>query len=229
MPMPPDKADGKLEKDESSFILDATLKSKHRTDPTVISFIDAFVRCKSIKQSCEEVGVHYSLGYSIRHRKDVANAIVKLMDLSAVKYGFDASEIFEKAKEIAEFDPIEVMNRDGTYKNNLYDISPEARRCIKKLKVKNLWGTETDLQGMETKIIIGEVIEFEFHDKMKGIELAGKEKEMFKNTTKVEHSLTKDMAGILLASTKRAEKQVETIEAEVVDVTPREIEHDANS
>lgn len=222
MPLPPSTPSGELTVNEADFILDSTLKPKHRQDPNVIAFINSFVRCKSIKQACGEAEVAYSLGYSIRHRKDVANCITKLIGLSATKYGFDASELFERAKEIAEFDPIEIMNPDGTYKESLYEVAPEARRCIKKLKVKNLWAKETDINGMDKKIIIGKVIEYEFWDKMKGIELAGKEKEMFKNTTKVEHGLTKDMANILLESAKRAESAIEdfstpvTIEAEVI-------------
>ena len=221
MPVPPPS--GELTINEADFVLDSTLKPKHRNDPTVIAFINSFIRCKSIKQACAESGAHHSLGYSIRHRKDVANCITKLIGLSATKYGFDAAEIFERAKEIAEFDPIELMNPDGTYKESLHDIPAEARRCIKKLEVQNLWNNETDINGVEKKIIIGKVIKVEFWDKMKGIELAGKEKEMFKNTTKVEHGLTKDMASILLASAKRAETAIEdfstpkTFEAEVVE------------
>lgn len=229
---PPPKQSGELTVNEADFILDSCLKDKHRQDPSVISFINSFIRCKSIKQACSDAGVHYSLGYSIRHRKDVANAIDKLIGLSATKYGYDASEIFERAKEIAEFDPIDLMNPDGTYKESLHDIPPEARRCIKKLEVQNLWNKETDINGVETKIIIGKIIKVEFWDKMKGIELAGKEKEMFKNTTKVEHGLTKDMANILLESAKRADKQIETdiTQADVIDVTPVEVTpHETNS
>ena len=222
MPIPiPIKNDGEIERNEAEFIMDSTLKDKHRREPTILAFINSFMRCKSIKQACDESGIKYSVGYSYRHRKDIANCITKLIGLSAVKYGYDATEVFERAKEIAEFDPIEVMNPDGTYKSNLYNVSPEARRCIKKMKVKNIWSKESDINGVETKIIIGEMIEYEFHDKMKGIELAGKEKVMFKNTTKVEHSVTKDMANLLLASAKRADDQVKTItQAEVIDVTP---------
>jgi len=215
MPVPPPKQSGELTVNEADFILNSCLKPKHLNDPSIISFINSFIRCKSIKQACGDAGVHYSLGYSIRHRKDVANCITKLIGLSATKYGYDASEIFERAKEIAEFDPIELQNPDGTFKNNLHDIPAEARRCIKKLEVQNLWSKETDINGVDKKIIVGEVIKVEFWDKMKGIELAGKEKEMFKNTTKVEHGLTKDMANILLESAKRADKQIETIAAPV--------------
>lgn len=228
MPLPPKHSlkttlSGELTINEADFILDSTLKTKHRSDASVIAFINSFIRCKSIKQACGDAGVHYSLGYSIRHRKDVANAITKLIGLSATKYGYDASEIFERAKEIAEFDPIDLMNPDGTYKESLHDIPPEARRCIKKLEVNNLWSKETDINGLDKKIIIGKVVKVEFWDKMKGIELAGKEKEMFKNTTKVEHGLTKDMASLLLASSKRADAAIEDFsDKDVIDITPVE-------
>lgn len=200
--------DGELTQDESAFIMDSTLREKHRRDPLIIQFIDSFVRCKSIPQASAECGIHRAKGYSIRHRKDIANCIQKLIDKSVVKHGFDGSEILQRVKEVVDFDPIDVQNVDGSYKSNLHDIPPEARRNIKKLKVKNLWNQVEDLNGMKSKIIIGEVIEYEFYDKLKAAELTGKEKEMFKNTTKVEHTVSKDMANLLLESTKRAERQI---------------------
>jgi hypothetical protein len=218
-------SDGRLTDTESSFILDSTLKKKHRSDPTVIAFIDCFIRCKNIAQASAEVGIKPSLGYMIRHRSDIAAAIQKLIDRSAIKYGFDASEIIERTKEIVDFDPIEMQNPDGTFKNNLHDISPEARRNLKKLKVKNLWSESEDINGIKKKIIIGEVIEYEFYDKLKAVELVGKEKELFKTTTKVEHTVTKDMASILLAAAKRGEAAAQVaydggkgiVDAEVVE------------
>lgn len=215
--------DGRLTDNESSFILDSTLKPKHRQDPTVLAFIDSFIKCKHIGEASEMSGISPKLGYMIRHRLDVANAIQKLIDKSAIKYGFDASEIMERAKEIVDFDPISVQNADGTFKNNFHDIEPAARRNIKKLKVKNLFETVEDINGMKKNIIIGEIIEYEFYDKLKAVDMAGKEKEMFKNTTRVEHSVTKDMASILLASAQRgaqaslgfADKKI--IDAEVIN------------
>ena len=156
-----------------------------------------------------ECKIDRSIGYSYRHRKDIANAIRKLIDKSAVKHGFDSSEILQRVKEVVDFDPAELMNADGTFKSNLHDIEPEARRCLKKLKVKNLWGKTEDANGIETKLIIGEVIEYEFYDKLKASELVGKEKEMFKTTTRVEHDVTKNMASVLLESAKRADKVIE--------------------
>lgn len=196
---------GLLDDDESKFILDTTLKSAHRNSAEVIGFIEAFMRSKNIKQASAEAGIRPERGYLIRHRKDVVGCIQRLSDKSAMKYGFDASEIMERTKEIVDFDPIAVQNIDGTFKDSLHDLDPEIRRNIKKLKCKNLYDTIEDLNGIKKQIIVGKVMEYEFYDKLKAIDLAGKEIDMFKNTTKVEHSITKDMASILLASVKRGE------------------------
>lgn len=197
---------GELTEDESLHILSTTLNYKHRSDPTVIAFINSFIRCKSISQASAECGIKPSVGYNIRHSKDVVEAIQRLIQKSAMKYGFDASEIMERAKEIVDFDPIQLQNSDGSFKSNLHDIPAEARRNLKKMKVKNIYSDTEDMNGMKTKLIIGELIEYEFYDKLRAIDLVGTEKEMFKSTTKVEHSVSKDMADILLASVKRGEK-----------------------
>jgi len=206
--------DGSLTDNEYDFILETTLKSKHREDPSVIMFIESFVRCKNIQQASAEAGIARSLGAQYRYRKDIALAIQKLIDKSIIKYGFDASELIERTKEMVDFDPIMLQNPDGTFKSNLYDVSPEARRSLKKLKVKNLWGE--DLNGH--KIIIGEVIEYEFYDKQKAIEMVGREKDLFKTTTKVEHTISNDMASILLESAKRG------AQASLVHKAPIEVE-----
>lgn len=225
IPLPPPQqtqlARGQLTEDEGSFILDATLKGVHRHDVNVLAFIESFVRCKNIKQASYEAGVHPSVGYNYRHKPDISLAIEKIINKSAQKYGFDASEIMERTKEVIDFDPIAVQNADGTFISNLHAIEPEARRCIKKLKARNLYQTIKDMNGMEKQIIVGEVIEYEFYDKLKAVELGGKEKELFKNTTKVEHTVSKDMASILLEASRRGEqasqKFIETTARKVDD------------
>lgn len=202
MPLPPSK--GELSENEAGFILDATLKPKHRSDVTVVKFIESFVRCKNIAQASDEAGVHYSLGYSMRHRRDVSNAIQKIIDKSAAKYGFDASEVLERVKEVSDVDPIEFVHPDGSFKE-LHDIKPEARRAIKKFKAKNIYEQVEDMNGMKSKIVVGRLFDVEFHDKLKASELVGKEKEMFKNTTKVVHDVTENMGSILLESAQRGE------------------------
>lgn len=199
---------GELTENEYEFILDSTLNPKKRNDKTILGFIESFVRCHNIRQACEENGLAYSRGYSLRNQVDVASAIQKITDKSAVKYGFDASEIMERTKELVDFDPIMLQNPDGTFKSNLHDIPPEARRALKKMKVKNLWTKEKDMNGMDQKIMVGELIEFEFYDKLKASEMVGKEKKLFKNTTVVEHDVSKNMKDILLESASRAGQRV---------------------
>lgn len=211
-------SDGLLTTNEMTFILNDKLSKRHRHDPEVLHFIEAFIRCKNIAEASEAAGISNRLGYMIRHRHDVDATIKALIDKSAIKHGIDGSEIMERAREIVDFDPIQMQNADGTFKSNLHDIEPSARRNLKKLKVKNLWGENEDMNGVKTKIIVGEVIEYEFYDKLKAVELVGKEKEMFKNTTRVEHAVTQDMANILLESAQRgadAARKVRHVDIEV--------------
>lgn len=203
------RPDAALTENEYEFILNDCLKPKHRNEPTVIAFIESFVRCRDIAQASEEAGIHKHLGYKYRHRNDINNAIQKISDRSVVKGGFDTSEILQKMKEVVDFDPIELENPDGTYKRYLHQIAPEARRCLKKLKVKNIIKNVEDMNGIKQPLWCGEIIEYEFYDKLKAGELAGKEKDMFKTTTKVQHDVTQDMKEVLLASSRRADKFIE--------------------
>lgn len=213
-----------LKNNEYGFILDTVLKPSHRKNEKIIMFIESFIRCKNIAQASQECGINYSIGYTWRNKADIAAAIQKLIDLHAVKYGFDASEVVERAKEIMDFDPIELQNPDGTYKTNLHDVSPEARRSLKKLKVKNIWADSEDMNGMKTKIIVGEIIEYEFHDKMKALDMVGKEKELFKSTQKIEHTVSKDMASILLGSLQRSQNHIAEIEKKkTINIIPNRV------
>ena len=197
---------GVLEDAEYGFILDTCLREKHRRDSSVIAFIDAFIRCKNISQASAEAGIHPSIGNSYRNRNDISLAIPKLIDKSSVKYGFDASEIVERVKEQVDFDPIELQNPDGTWKSNMHEIAPEARRNIKKFEAKNLYGTTEDMNGVKTNIVTGVLIKVEFYDKQKAIDMISKEKDLFKTTTKVEHTVSNEMASILLESAKRGQQ-----------------------
>jgi len=226
MPLPPiarPAPKGELTDNEVGFILDSTLSTKHREDKTALRFIESFVRCQSISEASDESGIKPSVGYMYRHRKDIAEAIQKLIERSVSKFGFDGSEIVQRVKEVVDFDPISVYNPDGTFKSNMHDIDPAARRNIKKLEVQNIFVKEKDLNGIEKKIMIGEVIKYEFYDKLKAADMVGAEKEVFKRTTKIEHGVTKDMASILLESARRgAEKSLGysptlTVEAEILD------------
>ncbi len=209
---------GKLSENETSIILKSTLLAEHQEDPNVLRFISSFLKCRSPSQAAREAGLQPSAGYNLRNRPDIHLAITKLTEKSVMKYGFDATEVVERVKEISNVDPIEFENPDGTFKLHMKDIAPESRRAIKKFKAKNFY--EKDPNGMDR--LAGQIIEVEMWDKMKSLELLGREKDLFKETKKVEHDVTKNMAAVLLDSRRRAEDHLRET-SETIDVTPAQI------
>ena len=209
------QANPKLELYEVDMILKTTLTSTHYHDPKVIHFIKSYLNCRDIRQAAKESNLTYHSGRAARNSPDVQAAIQLLTEKAIIKDGLDVGEIIEKVKEIMQVDIAEFQNPDGSYKNSLIEISPETRRAIKKFKVKNLY--DFDPNGVKVKI--GELIEVELWDKMKSIELLGREKGIFKETKKIEHDVTANMKELLLESRKRAETAA--IESRVVrEVTP---------
>jgi len=194
----------KLDDDELRFILHSTLKPNHRGDPNILGFISSYIGNRNVSQAARSVGLTSGQGNAIRNMTDVHNAITAITQKMLNKYGFDASEVVEKVKEIAGTDPIEFVNNDGTFKTKMSEIAPEARRAIRKFKAKNIY--EDDPNGMPR--VVGQLIEVELWDKMKAIELLGREKDLFKETKKVEHGITEQMADVLLESSKRADDRI---------------------
>lgn len=203
---------GQLTEGEVSMILKDTLLPEHHRSQQVLTFIAVYMRSRSTKQASEAARIPTVTGMALRNRPDVHAAITRLTEKSVNKFGFDASEVVERVKEISSMDPVELERPDGSYKTSMKEIAPEVRRAIKKLKVKNIYGV--DPNGMQTKI--GEIIEYEMHDKLKAHELLGREKDLFKEKKTVEHDITKDMASVLLDSNRRAEDHKNRI----IDVTP---------
>jgi len=178
----------------------------------MVAWISAYVRCRNVAQASIEVGIDPRSGKNLRNRPDIHLAIERLTEKSVMKYGFDATEIMERVKEISGLDPVELENPDGTFKKHFKDIAPEVRRAIKKLKVKNYY--ETDPNGF--KVLMGEIIEYEFYDKMEAHKLLGQEKNIFKPTQKVEHDIGTNMRDVLLEGAKRGE-------AKAIEVTGRTV------
>lgn len=193
-----------LEEDKTQKVISKTLKPIHATDPNILRFIDNYLYCRDAKQAARLSGLNGKDGTNLMNRKDIAKCIQKITALAIRKYGYDAEEVVERVKEVAFVDPAEVQNPDGSFISALRDIPSEVRRAIKKMKVKNLWGE--DPNGV--KEIVGEIIEIEFWDKMKAVELLAREKSTFKATSVVEHGVSKDMRDILLASTKMADARI---------------------
>jgi hypothetical protein len=214
-----------LSDNEQSMIISNTLTPTNASNHNIVKFIQSFVRCKSIQQASEEAGINPRVGYDYRHRRDVALCIQKIFDKAVIRYGFDAAELVERVREVTDFDPIMMQNPDGTFKSSLHEMEPAARRNIKSMKVKNLYNQVQDMNGMKQKIIIGQLIDYEFYDKLKAAEILGPEKELFKKSVKVEHTVTKDMASILLGSKKLAEaREIEMRDIEVVSCKNEKVE-----
>ncbi len=213
---------GKLTDDEVSFILQTSLKPVHHSDINILRFINNYMRCRDPKQAAVEAGLTASSGRALKARPDIHLAIARLTEKSLDKFGFSAEEVIERVKEIAFVDPLDLFNPDGSCKTKMADIAPEARRAIKSFKVKNLY--ETDPNGM--KVRVGEIVEIQMWDKMKSVEFLGREKSLFKETTKVEHDITSNMASILLDSKSRGEQAyIQAREANrpsfpIIDVVP---------
>lgn len=199
-----------ITEEEFTFILKTKLKVDHQDDPIVVNFIRAYLINRDVKQTCLEIGIPRALGTKLRNQADINDAIVAITARSVMKYGYDSHEVIERTKEIATVDPITLMRPDGSYVTSLKELDAETRRSIKSFKVKNLY--ETDPNGMKKEV--GVLVEVIFWDKLKAIELLGREKNLFKESKKIEHSLSKNMSSLLLESAKRAEERDVTISAQ---------------
>lgn len=212
-PMPKPPKSEWLTNGEVDAILVMTLTNEHYSNLRILKVIQHYCECRDAK----EVGLRTLFTTrevkAIINTPDVNDAINRITSLTLNKYGFGPHEIIEKTRELMDVDVIDFVNDDGTYKTDMTTIAPEARRCIKKFKAKNLY--ETDPNGMRT--VIGQLIEVELYDKTKAIELLGREKNLFKETTVVQHDITSNMAGYLLESQKRADQRAVTAR-EVVQI-----------
>lgn len=213
------KPSAKLTDNETTMLLSQHLTTKQMEDYKLIQYILSYLQCRSSGQASREAGVDAYTGRKWRSDPRVHGAIEALTVKAVMKYGYDATEVIERVKEIAGLDPIAFENPDGSFKTNMSQIDPESRRAIKKFKAKNIFGK--DANGMD--IVIGQLIEVELWDKLKASELLGREVNIFKETRKVEHDLTKNMAQVLLESSKRGEERKQLTERlvnEAIDVTP---------
>ena len=202
--------------DEVSKIMDETLLPIHRKDPLVIKFIDAYLHCRNKKQAADEAGLIARAGAVLYNRKDINACIMKLTTLSAQKYGYDGHEMIERVKEVGDFDPIDLYDLESGRFKKIHEMPPHARRVLKKLKVKNFF-TE-DINGI--KVWAGEILEYEFYDKMEAWKTLGREKNVMKDTKTIEHDVSSNMKELLLDRRTRAEKYMELIQA------PRDVTDD---
>lgn len=192
----------KITSEDVLYILDTTLRTEHKQNPFVIGFITAYVTCFDVKQAAKEAGISARDAKMLKNRKDINIAINKITESAVVKYGLDPNEIVEKVKNVAFVDPADLVDAaTGAAYENMHDIPIETRRAIKKFEVKNLY--EKDANGMS--VVVGTLVKFEMWDKLKAIEMLGRETELFKETKVIEHDVTTNMRDVLLESRDRAE------------------------
>jgi Terminase small subunit len=203
-----------LTDDETMYLLKQYLLPSQLKDTKLLKFIMCYLECRNSAQAARYAGMNPSSGAYWRGKPEVHAVLEAITQKAVMKYGYDASEIVERAKEIATLDPLEFQNPDGSFKTHMSEIRPEARRAIKKFVVKNIFGR--DANGMS--IVIGQIISIEVWDKLKSFELLGSEKNIFKKTTVVEHDVTNKMASLLLESGKRADERKLLMEREVINV-----------
>lgn len=214
IPLPPGftRKDSTVPTSDISIILSTTLFPQHREDPNILRFINSYLVSRDLRQVASETGLSYRDCQSLKRRPDIYEAINKITDLALNKYGYDAHDVVQKVVEVANVDIAEFENADGSYKERLTELSPETRRAVKKFKVKNCY--DIDPNGM--RVVTGRIIEVELWDKMKAVELLGREKNIFKENKKIEHSISDNMASVLLDSKRRAEEHLISMK----DVSP---------
>lgn len=199
------------------------LHPRHVGDPLILKFINHYLQCRNHKQAARLTGLNARDGMNLLERKDIRACIIKITQEALVKHGYDAEEVVERVKEIGFSDPIDIQSPDGYYYKNLEDIPPETRRAIKSMVVKNTY--TKDINGIEE--YSGEIIEIKFHDKMKALDMLGREKGLFKKTVVNEHEIGKNASDILLKSAQRSQERIKKLQQhqeQMIDVTPEVID-----
>ncbi len=113
------------------------------------------------------------------------------------------AELFLSLRDIALFDIGDVFDADSVGNislRNLQDMPAHARRSIKKIKVrqdKNAIKQIFDAEGDEP-VINSEMLEIEFHDKLKALDMLAKHSGFYETDNKQKVSAAEDTIGSLL-------------------------------
>lgn len=199
-------------------ILQTMLDPIHSMDPKLIQFLNAYINTSHIQESCKIAGLRTEQGRRILNKKDVQVALLKVSELHGKRAAFTSEELLERASEVAQFDPIEIFNEDGTIKP-IKEISGAARRAIKEIVVREV--IEKDINGIES--VTGYIKTIKFWDKIKGLELLGSYDGTFKKKVEHTHELGNNFAEALLSSEKRAIGRDVTPEAIAIQASKVEL------
>lgn len=176
-------------------IIQTTLLPEHALDSVIIKFIYAYLETRHSADASKAVGISRYSGNRILAKQDIQECIRNINTSLARTHSFDAGEVLERANEIAQVNPQDVLNGDGTVKD-FQLLTPAVARTIKKMKVEEVW--TNDENGVSVKT--GRVVHIEFWDKLKATELLGKFEGVFKDTVKHEIGMDGNLAAVLLAN-----------------------------
>lgn len=195
--------------------LQETLTPKHFADPKIAEFISAYLSSTNITRAAKHVGLSASDGRWLFNQVDIYKCITTLQTKNVEKFGYQAAEVVERTREIANLDPADLFDANGVIHENIHDIPKHARHAIKSIVTKNIF--EDDHNGMPQ--YKGKLVKVEFWDKVKTNELLAREKDIFKKTDVVQHDVSKNAREYLLGSLNRA-SEAKALMAPPVDVTP---------
>ncbi len=210
-----DLAAKKVGRDETTFILRRCLRASHLGDPNVMRYISEFLICRDNKQAARAAGLTTRDGTMLKRKPDIAEAIRQVTEQACFKNDFDAADLITKTKEVLETNLSELQKENGEFITNLHDVSPEMQRAIKSFTAKNVYALDGNGQPYFVESVI---VKVELWDKMKAIELLGREKDTFKESKKVVHEMAKNMASSLLESKRLALETAQAMNAGTRDV-----------
>ena len=202
--------------EEFHRVLKETLTPSHLGDTTIAEFIAQYLACNNVNRAAKACNLSSRDGKWLFNQPDIYKAITTLQTKDVEKFGYQAAEIVENTKNIANLDPADLFDDDGRIYENIHDVPAHARGAIKSIVVKNIF--ENDHNGMPQ--YKGKLVKVEFWDKLKANELLGREKDTFKKTEVVQHDISKNARQYLLGSINRANEAKQLLNAPVKDVTP---------
>lgn len=206
-----------IDENERSFIYRKNLAPYHRDNPLVIAWLTAYLATRSVKEAARLAGISRRDGETLKSRADIAECIAQCTEKMTEKFGYNASEVIERVKNIASADMADFQNPDGSWIDDLSRIPYETRMAVKKFKVRNVY--ENDMNGIRQ--VSGRIIEVEFKDALKADELLAREKGVLKETKKVEHDVTGNMREILLEARHMGQAHMNQIrQVEAIGLPP---------
>jgi hypothetical protein len=179
-------------------IIQQQLLPEHALDPIIVKFIYGYLDTRDVGDASKIARITKISGNKLMMKTDIQNALREINKTLARAHNFNAAEILERANEIAQFNPSDIFNDDGTIKAHK-DIPSYLMRTVKKMKVEEVW--TPDSNGI--KIQTGRIISIEFWDKLKAVELLGKFEGVFKDTTRHEIGVDASLANMLLGQAEQ--------------------------